>query len=671
MVVSITNKTGLWAIAVGFIAVFSTSSYDSFADAFYVPGVQPHEFAVGEDVPMKVNAMTSIHTQIPKDYYRLPFCRPSDGPQMASENLGEFLTGNKIQSSAYSINMKTDAFCSKVCQTELSKVDAAKLRLHIKYGYHNNWIIDNLPSAAVGLNVATGEKQKHYAGGFPIGFISADTKKPFVFNHVNIIIDYHKADPQVEKFRVVGFAVEPMSIRHVFQGGYVWDGSSPEGFSKPLQSCTQGVHMERNMIEANQLVEPDAKIIYTYDVIWKESPVAWSSRWDIYLSEDHLVPAQVHWYSITNSILVVLFLSLLVISILVRNLRRDIAAYNALAALADEEKDEDMDESGWKLVHADVFRPPDNYPMLYCVCVGGGVQLAITILLAIIFSAIGFLSPARRGSLVNAILVFYMLSGVISGYVSSRLYKSFKGRMWQLCTVVTALLFPGLAFGLFLFFNIILWFLHSSASAPFLDVIILAAMWCCVSIPLVFVGAYFGYKKDSIEFPTVTSTIARAIPPPPALLHPIVGTLVAGVVPFAAAYVELFFIMTSLWMDQYYYVFGFTLIVYIILIITCAEVTVLLVYYQLCAENHRWWWFSFFAPGSTALYTFVYSIFWFRSLEPSKMVMTYLLYFGYMGLICAAMLLVTGTVGSLTSLWFVRKIFSTIKVGTFSTPCWT
>lgn len=649
-----TRTVTLLALAGALIAPFS--------QAFYIPGVQPREFKKGDMVDMKVNAMTSIHTQIPKDYYRLPFCRPSDGPKMASENLGEFLTGNKIQSSAYSINMLTEAYCEKVCQMELGKIDAAKLRLHIKYGYHNNWIIDNLPSAAVGLNMATGEKQKHYAGGFPIGFISADTKKPFVFNHVNIIVDYHQADPDVEAYRVVGFAVEPMSIKHTFQGGYEWDGVAPEGFSKPLQTCGPGSHLERSMIEANMLVEPGAKVIYTYDVIWKSSPVAWSSRWDIYLSEDHLVPAQVHWYSITNSILVVLFLSLLVISILVRNLRRDIAAYNALAALADEEKDEDMDESGWKLVHADVFRPPDNYPMLFCVCVGGGVQLGVTILLAIIFSAVGFLSPARRGSLMNAILVFYMLSGIISGFVSSRLYKAFKGRMWQLCTVMTALLFPGLAFSIFLFFNIILWFLHSSASAPFLDVIIVAAMWCCVSIPLVFVGAYFGYKQDSMEFPTVTSTIARAIPPPPPMLHPLVGTLVAGVVPFAAAYVELFFIMTSLWMDQYYYVFGFTLIVYLILIITCAEVTVLLVYYQLCAENHRWWWFSFFAPGSTALYTFIYSMFWFRSLEASKLVMTYLLYFGYMGLICAAMLLVTGTVGSLTSLWFVRKIFGTIKV---------
>ena len=31
---------------------------------FYVPGVRPHEFSPGEDVPMKVNSLTSIHTQV-------------------------------------------------------------------------------------------------------------------------------------------------------------------------------------------------------------------------------------------------------------------------------------------------------------------------------------------------------------------------------------------------------------------------------------------------------------------------------------------------------------------------------------------------------------------------------------------------------------------------------
>lgn len=146
------------------------------------------------------------------------------------------------------------------------------------------------------------------------------------------------------------------------------------------------------------------------------------------------------------------------------------------------------------------------------------------------------------------------------------------------------------------------------------------------------------------------------------MLNPYLAMALAGMVPFAAAYVELFFIMTSLWMDQFYYVFGFTLIVYFILLVTCAEVTVLLCYYQLCGENHRWWWFSFCTAGSTAVYMFVYSAFWFKSLEASKLFITYLLYFGYMFLISYAMFLVTGMVGSMSCLWFTRKIFGSIKV---------
>mmetsp|Transcript_7062 Transcript_7062/g.9181 ORF Transcript_7062/g.9181 Transcript_7062/m.9181 type:complete len:653 (+) Transcript_7062:144-2102(+) len=631
----------------------------STANAFYIPGVAPQTFSREQEVPLKINTLTSTKTQIPRDYYRLPFCQPQGGPVAASENLGEFLTGNKIQSSPYSIHMLTEMYCIKLCQSTLSKIDSSKLLLHIKYGYHNNWIIDNMPSAAIGLD-QQGKTRKRYAGGFPIGFMSSDTKKPYIYNHFNIEIDYH---PYEDGFRVVGFAVEPLSIAHEFQGGYVWDGKSSDGMAKPLTTCSSAKHLSRGDVRNSQIVAPGENILYTYDVTWHESGVEWSSRWDIYLNEDHLVPAQVHWYSITNSILVVVFLSLLLISVLVRNLRRDIDAYNALAALADEEKDEEEDERGWKLLHADVFRPPSSYPMLFCIFCGSGAQLALTTLCAILLSAAGFLSPARRGSLMVAVLVLYMLFGTVAGYLSGYLYKSMEGRQWQLCTLVTALFVPGIAFSVFLFFNIILFFLHSSASAPFLDVLIVAAMWCCVSVPLVFVGAYFGYKAEAFEFPTVTSTIARAIPEPPNFfLNPKVGIAMAGSIPFVAAYVELFFIMTSLWMDQFYYVFGFTLIVYIIMIITCAEVTVLLVYYQLCAENHRWWWFSFFAAGSSAFFTFVYSIFWFRQLEASRMLMTYLLYFGYMFLICFGMLLVFGTVGALTSFWFVRKIFGTIKV---------
>ena len=77
------------------------------------------------------------------------------------------------------------------------------------------------------------------------------------------------------------------------------------------------------------------------------------------------VPAKVHWVSILNSLVIVFVLSAMIAAILVRNLRRDFARYNALAT--DEEKAEDLEEFGWKLVHADVFRPPSTKPMLLAV----------------------------------------------------------------------------------------------------------------------------------------------------------------------------------------------------------------------------------------------------------------------------------------------------------------
>lgn len=88
---------------------------------FYVPGVHPYTFQRGEDVPLKVNSLTSVHTQIPKDYYRLPFCQPEGGVQMVSENLGEFLTGNKIENSPFVIQMLEEVRCRKLCQIRLNR----------------------------------------------------------------------------------------------------------------------------------------------------------------------------------------------------------------------------------------------------------------------------------------------------------------------------------------------------------------------------------------------------------------------------------------------------------------------------------------------------------------------------------------------------------------------
>merc|ERR1711981_1531727 len=106
------------------------------------------------------------------------------------------------------------------------------------------------------------------------------------------------------------------------------------------------------------------------------------------------------------------------------------------------------------------------------------------------------------------------------------------------------------------------------------------------------------------------------------------SVVVGGVLPFGAVFIELFFILSSIWLHQFYYVFGFLLLVFIILVITCAGITIVMCYFQLCAEDYHWWWRSFLTSGSSAVYLFLYSIFYFfTKLEITKFV-SGLLFFG-------------------------------------------
>uniref|UniRef100_A0A6S9B8Q5 Transmembrane 9 superfamily member n=2 Tax=Ditylum brightwellii TaxID=49249 RepID=A0A6S9B8Q5_9STRA len=651
------------------------------AQAFYLPGVNPQSFADGDPVKLKVNKMTSSQTLLPLDYYRLPYCQPEGGPKMDNENLGEFLAGDRIESSPYRLRMKEDMYCEQLCITNLGRGEAKgvspnKMVRAIRKNYHNNWIVDNLSSATKVEDETT--VTTRYWQGFPIGFIASDTMKAYVHNHVNIEIQYHAVETETDKFRIVRFVVEPFSIKHDFAPAEDDDDDATDTDSvtnfkvaeieNPIASCNPLIKDDRKEHTNYDMVygrgrDPQlasGKVLFTYDVKWTENKeLHWASRWDVYLSMDNAIPDKVHWLSIANSLVIVFVLTAMIAAILVRNLRRDFHRYNRLAT--DEEKAEDLEEFGWKLVHADVFRPPSFSPLLLSVACGSGAQILCMAIATLLFSAMGFLSPANRGALLMAQLLLYVMMGCVSGYISARLYKTFKGKSWQKATVFTALGFPGICFTLFCLMNVMALTQQSSDAVPFTTMVILILLWFGISTPLVFFGAYFGFKQEAIEFPVNTSSIPRQIPDQPWFMHPVLTMLIGGVLPFGACFVELYFILGSVWMDQYYYVFGFLLLVFIVLVVTCAEITVLFCYFHLCGENYHWWWRTFCTSGSTAIYVFFYSFIYFKQLEANSF-STYMLYFGYMALASLALFLMMGFVGVYSCLWFNKTIFGSIKI---------
>ncbi|XP_038695268.1 transmembrane 9 superfamily member 8-like [Tripterygium wilfordii] len=614
--------------------------------SFYLPGVAPQDFEKGNELLVKVNKLTSTKTQLPYSYYSLPYCRPKKIIDSA-ENLGEVLRGDRIENSPYVFKMLEPQMCKIVCRITLDAKTTKEFKEKIDDEYRVNMILDNLP--LVFPIRRSDQESPVYLLGYYLGlkgqYSGSKVDRYFINNHLAFTVKYHK-DLQTDSARIVGFEVKSFSVKHEYEGN--WNGDKTR-----LTSCDP--QAKRMVINSNspQEVEEKKEIIFTYDVEFVPSDVKWASRWDAYLlmSDD-----QIHWFSIVNSLMIVLFLSGMVAMIMLRTLYRDISKYNEL-----ETQEEAQEETGWKLVHGDVFRSPTSSDLL-CVYVGTGVQFFGMLLVTMMFALLGFLSPSNRGGLMTAMLLLWVFMGIFAGYASARLYKMFKGTEWKKIALRTAILFPGIVSAIFFVLNALIWGEKSSGAVPFGTMFALVFLWFGISVPLVFVGGYVGFRKPAIEDPVKTNKIPRQIPEQAWYMNPAFSILIGGILPFGAVFIELFFILTSIWLNQFYYIFGFLFLVFLILLVTCAEITIVLCYFQLCSEDYLWWWRSYLTSGSSALYLFLYATFYFfTKLEITKFV-SGVLYFGYMLIASYSFFVLTGTIGFYSCFWFTRLIYSSVKI---------
>jgi hypothetical protein len=84
-----------------------------------------------------------------------------------------------------------------------------------------------------------------------------------------------------------------------------------------------------------QSTAKDVEIPFTYSVKFKRNnEVRWASRWDYILKS--VSQTRIQWFSILNSLVIVLFLSGMVAMILLRTLYKDIARYNQIVETVNE-----------------------------------------------------------------------------------------------------------------------------------------------------------------------------------------------------------------------------------------------------------------------------------------------------------------------------------------------
>ncbi|KAI0780137.1 Nonaspanin [Fomes fomentarius] len=595
-----TRIARFWLLGGVALSLFST------AHAFYLPGAAPHDYHEGEEVDLFVNTLT-------------PMIAGDDHAKLKEpESLGSILFGDRIFNSPYDAYNGT---CKALCTVEVPPEDAKFINDRIREDYAINWLVDGLPAAEMKEDKKTGEL--FFDMGFNLGYDEAEFKEmPALHNHYDIVLRYHKPYPDV--YRIVGVLVWPTSR-----------GGSQEVPSDGHADCSSG---------APGLVLSETQkttVTYTYRVTWNESDTPWATRWDNYL---HIFDPRIHWFSLINSVIVVVFLCLMVSMILLRTVSRDISRYNAMDLSEDVQED-----WGWKLVHGEVFRTPQN-PMVLSVLVGNGAQLCAMVGVTLGPSWAGKFSMQSGIDLSST--VFALLGFLISGYISSRMYASLGGTDKRLVTSCTCLLCIHVNDGVGI----------PIVSICLGTILLVIVLWFGISAPLSAVGSFFGSKHGAVTHPVRVNQIPRQIPPQPKYLKPWAATILAGILPFGAAFIELYFVLSSLFASRAYYAFGFLALTAAVVALTTATVTILFTYFILCAEDYRWHWRAFLTGGGSAFWLLAYGVvYWALRLSLDSMT-SVVLYMGYLLLLALFDFLITGTIGFLATYWAVRRLYSAIRV---------
>lgn len=419
-----------WLISV--LVLIACATRIASATGFYLPGISPREYYEGDEVVAKVNSLRSLSQLIPYDYYKGPFCKPAN-VVANRQSLGEVIMGDKVQTSLYIFKALKNESCIPLdCPPgaeELARSSIDEFEKMINNGYRGHINIDNLPVYNPGEPILDGrctgivppEQTYPFQRGYALGVHKNCIGETLINNHIHFTIRYHTVVIEGKNmYRIVGLNAIPASVKHNPDNGDCDSSFNP--FAPQVQYLT-----------TNE-VRLGRKIWWTYGATWIEEPsITWAMRWDEYLNTSTADSnATIHWQYIIVSIFVTLCLSFVATQFLMRALHKDFNRYNS------PDPDDNQEEIGWKLVHADVFRPPIHAKTLSAI-VGTGVQITLMVISVLFFSLLGFLSPAARGMLLTAILLMYVLLSIAAGYVCGRLLMMFEQKEWR--AVFCAVLF--------------------------------------------------------------------------------------------------------------------------------------------------------------------------------------------------------------------------------------
>ena len=584
----------------------------------------------GEPLSIQAGSLSSRRGIIPYGYTKLNICN-SQKVVKAEDTLGEILTGEVLYTTDYIANTNEDEFCQVLCYNSFTDKTVNVIKKLIRRRYFTNWIVDKLPAGLILYNEETKQTSLKYFNGIPLGYHKDGVF--YIYNHYQFHILLNKIDE--DRFNIVGFNIMPISIKH----------------NKEEAVCAKEAKLILQNLEQEPQPLVEGNILFTYDVIFEYSDITLASRWDHYKT----ARAGIHWGGIILSEVLIVIISVILITILCRNLKADISSYNYRVSNLEE-----INEYDWKQISGDVFRPPAVNVLLLSSILGTGTQLFLMMTATLFFGLFGFMNPEQRANILNIGILFFCFMGLPGGYISALFYRFWGGVSWLRVSLLTSILFPGtLIFG-YIIVNIVLSIERSNAAVHFYDIISLFILWIFCTFPLILIGSFFGYKSRRMSVPCDINRIPSAIPDKPCYLHYKYITFLTGFIGFATIFIEFNYVMSALWRHQIYFMATFIWVSFLLFVIVVGEMAILFVYLNLCRGDYNWAWKSFIMGSSPVIYIVIYSILYFFYLRISR-ISSMIVYFGMMGLISAMIMFICGTIAVLFNFVFLKIIYSKIK----------
>ena len=626
-------------ITIFYIIIFSNSK----------PIKVKKSFKHSEKAYLISGTVNSFKTQIPYDLYYLDICAPED-ISLIQNNLGERLLSGKSYQTAYELSINQTKRCQLLCKKKISKTAYKRINDLIKKEYFVNYFLDNLPVGLAHTYYNINTKKIKYNTGIPIGFVKDG--QTYINNYYRINIELNPINIQVLKnktnrddddeyynitgYDIIGFTMEPYSIK-------VNETNKCQN-DRIIRSQSEYEHQKFNVNE---------DIIFTYDVIYSYTNTLYEERFDKYFYGDKYIHSQ----SIYISGLIIFILVVILLYIYCRSIKSEIEITNEKVT-----SDDSINEYGWRNIAFDVFRRPYRSDFLAAL-IGTGVQLLVMTLYSLLFVAMGIIHPKSGGSYFTLLVMVYIFLSLLSGYYSARFYKMVHGLNWLRVCVLTCLIFPLIFITLISFTNFLYYLEGSTTYVQFRNFFSLISLWLIGTVPLIFLGTMIGLTQKRIQLPCDVNPVPGLLSKSdfPWYLRIRYAWFLTGFPPFFAVFVELFYIMDSLWKQNFYALSKYLLMSIVILIVTSSLIGILFTYLTLCKGDYRWWWKSFIVSASPGIYMIIFSLLYLFKMEFSQLT-SVAIYLNFMILLSVIISLICGSSGLFLTFLFLHNIYSRIKL---------